>query len=178
MKAFVESLGGSLWAGVLVLSVLITVAMGVGLPLVLDFSNPWAVLLVAGAAFSIGFANGWRQRGIRVEREEEKAAAAARAAELKDMSVRIEKLPLGEKLDVKTAYLEKSNKMDGMSADLFYKHSAEPLDGIVYAVPGECGSIKLKLTDDARAALDAYPECLDAVPWQKEQEHTEHGATR
>ena len=99
---------------------------------------------------------------VRARRDKE--VDSARDAELKAMAVRIEQLPVGEKLNVKMAYLGRSNKMGGKSADTFLKHSAEPLKGIVYAVPLVMGEIELKLTDDGRAAVEAHPECLDAVP--------------
>lgn len=164
----VKALGGGLWAALLALSVVVTVALPFGLGAFVDTSAPPVMLLMMAVAFSMGFANGWKQRGVSDEEEARERDEEARAAESKALAVRIEQLPLGEKLHVKTAYLGKSNRMEGKSADLFYRHSAEQLEGIAYAVPMQCGEVELKLTEAARKAVDVNPWCLDAVPWPKE----------
>ncbi|HJF65276.1 MAG TPA: hypothetical protein K8U77_04060 [Slackia equolifaciens] len=73
MKEFVESLGGAFWATFTALSVIVTVALGFGLPKLVDTSNPWVVFIACSLVFIVGFFNGWKQRGFKSGRDMELA---------------------------------------------------------------------------------------------------------
>lgn len=72
MKNFIKGFGGSLWASILGLSALLTIVLGFGLPSVVDTSSPWIVFLICVVVFTIAFFNGWKQRGLRNERDIER----------------------------------------------------------------------------------------------------------
>lgn len=69
MKDFVKSLGGAGWAAFLGLSAVATVAVSFGLPNFVDTTNPWVLLGAGAILFLVAFANGWKQRGFRNERD-------------------------------------------------------------------------------------------------------------
>ena len=78
MKDFIARIGGRFWASVTALSVIITVAGGLGLPFVIDTSNPWIVFILCSASFIIGAFNGWKQRGFSNKHDIEYAEALER----------------------------------------------------------------------------------------------------
>lgn len=69
MKDFVKSLGGAGWAAFLGLSAIVTVVAAFRLPAYVDTTNPWVLLGAGAILFPIAFANGWKQRGFRNERD-------------------------------------------------------------------------------------------------------------
>ena len=69
MKDFVKSLGGAGWAAFGGLSVIVTVVVAIGLPYFVDTSNPLVLLMAGTVLFIVAFANGWKQRGFRNERD-------------------------------------------------------------------------------------------------------------
>ncbi|MDY3982210.1 hypothetical protein ACTQZK_06555 [Paraeggerthella sp. LCP19S3_G8] len=69
MKDFVKSLGGAGWAAFGGLSVIVTVVAAIGLPYFVDTSNPLVLLMAGTVLFIVAFANGWKQRGFRNERD-------------------------------------------------------------------------------------------------------------
>lgn len=58
-----------MWASFAALSVVVTVVAAFGLPAFFDTTNPWLLLAAGLVILSIGFANGWKQRGFRNERD-------------------------------------------------------------------------------------------------------------
>lgn len=69
MKDFIKSLGGAGWAAFLGLSAVVTVVAAFNLPVYVDTTNPWVLLGAGAILFPIAFANGWKQRGFRNERD-------------------------------------------------------------------------------------------------------------
>lgn len=78
MKEFLKRIGGTFWATVGALSIVVTVVGGFGLPFVVDTSNPWIVFILCATAFVIGAFNGWKQRGFSNEHDVEYADALER----------------------------------------------------------------------------------------------------
>lgn len=78
MKDFIARIGGRFWASVTALSVIITVAGGLGLPFVIDTSNQWIVFILCSVSFIIGAFNGWKQRGFSNKHDIEYAEALER----------------------------------------------------------------------------------------------------
>lgn len=73
MKEFIEDLGGAWWFFITALSVIVTIVCALGMPAVFDTTNPWLLIVAGLVAFSLGFANGWKQRGFRNSRDIERA---------------------------------------------------------------------------------------------------------
>lgn len=69
MNDFFRGFGGAAWLVFLAFSAIVTVVSAFGLPSVVDTANPWVLLLLGAAVFVLAFVNGWKQRGIRNERD-------------------------------------------------------------------------------------------------------------
>lgn len=113
MKDFVKSLGGAGWAAFGGLSVIVTVVVAIGLPYFVDTSNPLVLLMAGTVLFIVAFANGWKQRGFRNERDIRLAdeLEKERIDEKKKLDADIAKINADKELELERMRQERADKM-------------------------------------------------------------------
>lgn len=105
MRDFIKSLGRAGWLAVLGLSAIVTVAASFGLPAFVDTKNPWVLLLAGIILFAIAYANGWKQRGLRNERDIQNADKLERdrMADEAKYSVELAKIEANKEIELERA---------------------------------------------------------------------------
>lgn len=105
MRDFIKSLGRAGWLAVLGLSAIVTVAASFGLPAFVDTKNPWVLLLAGIILFAIAYANGWKQRGLRNERDIRLTdeLERARMADKAKNSVELAKIEANKEIELERA---------------------------------------------------------------------------
>lgn len=73
MKGFIEGLGGTGRAAFTALSIVFTAGFALDLPYFVDTANPWVLVGAGSIVFVLAFANGWKQRGFKNQRDIELA---------------------------------------------------------------------------------------------------------